>query len=223
VFCIELIILNWNSGDEDAEASISASVSTGDEPGSDEQEKTDPIPSGLTDGESPSADTESPVDQSEEPLGQRYDMPIRFSDLSFVIYAQAELFGYTVDDQSWFLSYKGGGTAVLEVALHELPPGGIDELAEYYLEPYLDGGFPSVEGDRQIGDSSIRGIFVHGTKEEETYEMWVYGPTAVSDPETGVEYTLAAVFVINYENETQKNDLYAVLDTLDLVSGQGEA
>ena len=215
VFTVELVLLN-NDGDGGANAPSLSNVSPpGDENGPDEPETAnteppdDPDQAGDIDTD---GDASTPVTQRPPPLGKRYELPMTDDGKKLIIFAEEELFDYE-ESEKWDFTFKGQGNASLEIAYdYVTPPGGIDGLAETFLNEYLDGGESTVGELGPIADSLLRGIFVTGKNDGITYEAWIH------EPLDGGEFGLTVVFVINYENETQKNVLYELLDTMEMAT-----
>ena len=216
VFFVELIILNRSSGgDEDGPSmSDSSSENPGDEtagsgtPGTDTPEEPgqngDPDQSEIVD---------IPEEPTQPPVGKRYELPMSDETKTLIIYAEEELFEYAVNEFDWEFRYSGSGKASLVIAYdYVTPPAGINDLAATFLTNYLNGGESTVIGKGQIGASQLSGIHVVGEADKETYEVWIH------EPFDGSEFGNTVTFVINYENETQKNVLYDLLDTMKMLT-----
>ena len=222
VFCIELIIVNWNSNSEEPTPSLSVSSPEGNVEKTDEPEVKDSEPPVSTDSPEITDDNGGDVTQETEnqpPAGKQYQLPMLDDIHTLMLYASEELFEYSEGGEGgdWLFTFLGDGKASLEVASDFItPPGGINALAEKLLINYLDGGEPTVGGERQIGKSSLQGVFVSGDKRGETYEAWIYGPFG------GGETGQAVVFVINFANGVQRDAIYTIIDTMEMVAKEEE-
>ena len=216
VFCAELIIVNSEDETGKTDPAMSDDLKTDDKGGDDSSEKIDTKqPEGNAAQES-SGQNEGgalPEKQKTTPTGKRYDLSMLDDVHTLVLYADEELFDYEEEETSWLLTYNGGGGASLEIALVLISPqDGVAIYSENFLDNYLDGGRSSVGGVKQIGDSSLSGIFIIGDKNEETYEAWIHGPFG------GGDSGRAVVFVIHYREDEQRDALYGIIDTLDMLS-----
>jgi hypothetical protein len=220
IFCIELIIVNWGSDSKEQSPQI-AVVSPDrkgektDEPDTpdanpDRNQHNDDVPESPGNTGDNGDDTEQ-AGNNQGSKNKQYLLPMLDDVHTLELFADEELFKYSEGESQWGFTYTGGGKAELEVASDYIsPPGGISELSKIFLTNYLDGGESTVGGEKQIGGSALRGVFVYGDKNGETYEAWIYGP--LNGGETGP----AVVFIVNYENEVQKTAIYAILDTLEM-------
>ena len=103
-------------------------------------------------------------------------------------------------------TYSDGENASLLIHFESLPQGA-DIRAQSFLDGYLDGNESHIGGLSQIKRSPLSGVFVTGVNDGETFEAWIH---VVSDD-------IGMAFVIRYRNNEQKNALYALLDTLNIV------
>ena len=220
IFCIELIIVNWGSDSKGQEPQIAVISPDGKGGKTDEPDIPDVNPGGDQHSddvpESPDV-TGDNVDDTEQAENNRvskskhYLIPMLDDIHILELFADEELFSYSEGESQWKFTYMGGGKAELEVASDFIsPPGGIDAVAKIFLDNYLNGGKTKVGGKKQIGGSTLQGVFVYGDNNGETYEAWIHGP--LNGSETGT----AVVFIVNYENEAQKTAIYAILDTLEM-------
>jgi len=217
-FCIELVILNRDGGNGGEPAlSTNGSPADGNEDSADEPEPPDtelPTDTDLPEVTDQDEDAGSAVGNNQSPTGKQYVLPM-FDDVHVIMLsASEELFDYIDEgDPHWTFNYKGGGKAALEIGSDYItPPGGVRTLAEEVMSGYLEGGTSSVGGERKIGNSPLRGFYASGDKNGETYEVWINGPFE------GGDKGHAVVIVVNYNDKDQKDALYAVLDTLELLS-----
>jgi len=214
-FCIELIILNRDSGDEKTESPVLVNSPDENVDNDNGLEKTDTDPPVDTD---PPEETDQndennpPEEQNQSHASKQYILPLLDDVHTIVLYADEELFDFTAELEHWTFTYKEDGNASLYIASDFItPPGGIGALAKSILTGYLEGGGSSVRGEQGIGNSTLRGVLVTGNKNGETYDAWINGPFG------GGEIGHAVVFVANYQNEEQKAALYTILDTIELL------
>jgi len=215
VFSIELVLLNGDAGDEGAGQPPPAEAPDG---------SADSAPGPGTDGSEPGEATDPGGDAGANgddgqqggarpaPTGMRHEIPVAI-DMTLVVYADRELFDqvfFESEDILRAFTYQGGGYAALRIDA-QLMQDGVEEFAKDYL--YNDFGVEASVVGREdyIGLSELRGVTITGAEDGTYYEAWVYGFT---DP--GLEGQ-GLTFVISYENSAQKNALYDILDTLEIV------
>jgi len=205
VFCIQLIVINRGVEPPDQGPGISGGQQGDENPDGDGED--DPGDDG---DENPGGN----VQPTPRPLPQGRRHEIRVTPESFlVLYAREALFDFEELEIDWWFTYKGGGNATLEISYILITAQGVAAHAESLLNSYTGGTEVTVFGDDFIGGSVLRGYHVSTLFEGSVYEAWVY-PLVGND--------LALVFVINYENDQQKDALYEVLSTLEII-GVGEA
>jgi len=127
------------------------------------------------------------------------------------LHADEELFEFVENENGWWLHYTGGGDASLEIGFAFIPPEGVEELASRFLDNYLDGGESESVGEQRIGRSSLRGLYVSGETNGETYEAWLH---SLSEYDV---FDMIVVFVINYRDNAQKAALHAIIDTFEMI------
>ena len=213
VFSLELILINRDTEKGNAEPSQSGNQPVGN--GSSSQ-GAEPSGTNSPDTENSDGDT-APTGGSQPPppppVGTRYErlMP---DDSDLVFYVDGDYFNHTeteLEDILDIFTYRGSGTAGLEIRFVFMPQG-VSAYAENFLELNFGVADASVEGEETISRSRLRGTFASGTGNGTTYETWVY---TFSNPEFD---NLGVIFLINYQNETQRSALYTILDSLDMVS-----
>ena len=217
VFSIELILLNRATGEGGADASLSAEAPEGNgedesvsgSDGDDSDDKTDSGEGITQNGESERPGVVRPV-----PTGVRRERLVS-NDAMLVFYTDGELFEQIdseIEDILDIYKYKGGGNAIIQICYVYMRTG-----AEDYAADYLNFNFGVEEsvvgGEDYIGLSPLRGVLVTGADDGTNYEAWIYSFT---DPDLD-KFGLA--IVISYENNTQRNALYDVLDSLDMEAG----
>ncbi|MCL2820690.1 MAG: hypothetical protein FWD38_07655 [Oscillospiraceae bacterium] len=196
VFCIQLIVIN-SGVDRNQPGSVSgAGQGDADESPDGEEEDGDEV------GAIPTP-TPRPL-----PQGTRYELIISDNN-RLIIYARDEFFDYEEEGLSWLFRYSAGGNAVLDISftMFTVAQSAADQ-AVAFLNRYSGGTEAVYVGEIVIPGSSIYGYHATARHGEENYEVWIHEP-ADSD--------IALAFVIRYENDQQKDALYEVLSTLDIV------
>lgn len=213
VFCIELFLINRSSDGEPG-----SSISNGAPGGN-----TNGEPGGGSPGEGSSAEEDpnagnQPPDEPETapppPDGVRYELMISNTN-KLILYVKDELFDYVDNETDWWYHYTGGGNAKLEIGATFVPPiTSSEEHAAFLISGYADSDDLTIGGEQTVGGSAIRGYHITANKGGETYELWMHD---LSD--SGFD-SLSIIFIINYSNDTQKNALYEVLDTLEIMQAE---
>jgi len=216
IFCVELIVLNRNV--DPAERGSTASEKPSAEEEDPDGDPTGEEQSGDTDGTGESGasgenGTNGSGDDAQRsprptPVGKRYELPMPHN-MKLELYAKDELFDYIENDLDWWFVYSGGGIASLEISFTVTSPHGIAADAETYLNNYTEGDNSTGGGEEQIKGSPLRGYYVSAERDGEMYEAWLHSLPASE---------FAIVFVISYRDDQQKNALYEVLDSLDIMS-----
>jgi len=202
VFCIQLIILNRGVEPVEPGSAASGDAQQGDaDPDADSEEPSD--------GEGGDERDVIQVPPRLPPQGIRRELGVT-SNSRLVIYSKEELFDFETRDFDWWFTYTGGGVATLEITFLMVGAQGVGAAAETFLNSYSGGTEASSGGEESIGGSQLRGYHVSAQHEAETYEAWVY---------TLLDSDLALVFVINYSNDQQKDALYEMLSTLEMLAG----
>ena len=221
IFLIQLLVLNSGSGESSGEnPSPSAPLTTGN--GS-------PSPSAPTNTGSARPETASPSGSSnpsgsqntEEPRadGTTYEFDMPGGRTKLVLFVEEESEGQQFDfiepdpeneGELGVLSFKGNGTAALELHFSFLPDGVIT-YAEESLDRYVGSDGSVVIGDTPVGGSSLRGISVTGTKDRLTYEAWILSFSDIGFDDVGLD------IVIYYQNPLQRDALYAIVDSMEMI------
>ena len=207
VFSVELLILNREaSGGEETAPPTENNTPTGTKKPVGTQPSSTLTSNNPSPGESESPQPSAPP----APKGKRYELQVLAAaeKEKLVVYAEEEKFEYSMGDYGYEFKYKGDEKARLEITPLVMPRGAAKE-AESVLDGYLDGGESNVGVPGKIRRSSLNGVFVSGLKGGVTYEAWLYGKDENS--------TEGILFVIQYENDAQKNALHAILDSLDII------
>ena len=201
VFCIQLIVLNRGVDPADTGPGISGGSSGNENPGSEDEDE--PNGDGEEDPGSMEQNTPRPP-----PQGTRHE--IRVTPESYlVVYARDELFDFEEREIDWWFYYKGGGTASLEISYIMITPIGVAAHAEAHLNNYTGGTDAQFTGEESIRDAEIRGYHASAMHGGSMYEAWIH---------TLLGSDLALVFVIQYENNEQRDALNEVLSSLDMIS-----
>jgi len=219
VFSIELFLLNRGAGDEGEGPSLSAEApdGTGNDgtvPGSDGSDPADADqPDGATE---PDGTGNQPGNTRPAPTGVRRERPVS-SDTMLVFYTDGEMFEQIDSEQEDVLdvfTYKGGGNAAIQISYVYIISGA-EEYAADFLYHNFGVEMAEVGEEDYIGLSPLRGVPVAGANDGIFYEAWIY---SLTDPELD---KFGVAFVISYENNTQRNALYDILDSLDILSNTG--
>ena len=216
-FCVELIALNRNSGeDEDERTPLTESSGAADEhnsagpqgsgedsrpAGAGSQENTgQPSPGGASSSPRPAA----------SPTGTRHQL-LMPGEMELFLYADEAQFEYSELALQWMFEYAGEGAASLIIYL-EYMPSGAGSIAVGCLDRYLGSGGTSIGSDEHIGASPLRGLRAFGDKDGEIYEAWIHNFSAADVDDMGV------IFTIHYRTDEQKEALYSILDSMSLVA-----
>ena len=226
VFSVELVLLNRDAGGSEngLEPLENAGISVIDiQPSLEPAVLEDP---GLGDDNGQhenSEQLEDPADPDETedlpPLSPpiRHTMPMEIDERELIVYANEELFDVSAGESYLLFTFTGSGNASLEIAFDFItPPGGMEQLSLRFLTDYLDGGESTVVGYGGIRDSELNGVLVTGEKNGTTYEAWIHSLTGSNTD------GMALVFVIDYQNDTQRDALYTVLDTVEMILDEGD-
>jgi len=208
VFCIQLIVLNRGVEPREPGATISGGAKQGDE-----EPDTDTQPDGedSDNGDNNNGDNDQMQNTSRPPpQGERNELIIP-GDLKLIVYAREELFEYTKNDFNWRFEYIRDGEAALEICLILVTLQGVASDAETFLMNYAEGATPESENEKSFEGLPLEGYFVTAQRGGVTYEALVH-------PLPDGEFAL--VFVIDYQNDQQKEALYEVLSSIDLLTPQ---
>ena len=198
VFCIQLIVLNRGVEPGTPGTVISGGQQGDEDPGQEGDEE----PGGE---ENP---VNTPGTPRPPPQGTRRELMVTMESV-LVVYSRDELFDFEEREIDWWFNYKGGGNAKLEISYIVITPQGMAANAESLLNNYTGGTEAQFNGEEAIAGSELIGYHVSAMFGGGMYEAWIYSLLG-SD--------LALVFVINYETEQQKDALYEVLSTLNMIS-----
>jgi len=200
VFSIQLIVIN--SGVDRANP---GTISGGPGQGSDENE--DGSSSDEDGSEEGSGGVPVPTPRP-PPQGVRHEIMVT-DNSRLIVFAREEFFDFEEGDLNWWFVFKAGGTATLEIAFTMITSAqGAAAHAEAFLNRYSGGTEAAFSGEEVIHGSNLRGYHVSARHGGTDYEAWLHN---LDDND------IAIAFVINYENDQQKEALYEVLSSLDLV------
>jgi len=142
------------------------------------------------------------------PQGVRHELGVTL-DSRLIVYARSELFEFEEREVDWWFRYLGGGGAALEISYIMITALGVEEHAKMVLNDYTGDSDAEFTGEESIAGSELRGYHATARLDAEIFEAWVHTLDG-SD--------LALVFVINYENDQQRDALFEVLSTLDMIT-----
>ena len=216
VFCIQLIALN--TGDRADRDGATLSGDNGQTEMSNAGDNGENVDSELN-GED--VDTEL---NNEDSLAQHITTPslphhgtrreFRATiDTLLAIYVNEQIFRFAGNDMDWAFEYTGEGSATLDIRHMMITPQGVAVDAVTYLNNFM--GEPGAEfgSAESIHGSQITGYHVTGQSQSEVYEAWVH---------TLANTDLALVFIISYNNESQRDELYRTLGSMELVGSELE-
>ena len=195
VFSIQLIILNVGGDAEENGASLATN-----QQGNEDADAGDPF-----------GDNEDEHNIPPPPFpvlhGTRYEFRVSNNQV-LVVYVDELLFNFGEGDSEWWFEHRVDDTTALDILFMPISPQGVSADAEVFLNEFM-GGFDAVSGDEgPIHGSQISGFHVTGQHEEVLYEAWVH-----QLPHS----ELALVFVISYNSYMQRDALYGILSTMELI------
>jgi hypothetical protein len=220
IFCVELFLLNRDRDDR-PDVTISSNGENVPTNGEEMQNIDDLLQNIPPDETEPALDIPPDNDQPDgvitttPPQGAHPHtvlLPPGTAELTFFVeieYFEREELG---DGNGWLFTYLQGEDAWLEVGFMLVPPqGGILEIAQTFLDNYLDDGdYSNFEGERAVANSTVRGLFVTGESEGVTYDAWLRDLADLG------ESTLALIFVTRHSTDEERDILYRILDTMSI-------
>jgi len=144
-----------------------------------------------------------------QPTGKLYELPMP-GGLNLLLHAEEDLFEHVMGNNEDHFVYLGEGTAFIEIRF-VLMTQGVRSFTERFLDEFVGSGGTTVSGERQIRQSTLRGILVSGEGNGATYEAWIYSFPGDAGDNMGV------AFIITYSNDEQKNAIYTVLDSMEMI------
>jgi len=211
VFSVELILINRERENGDGEPAMSGSQPAGNVnngPATGENNTNQPAETqGQGNGEPvPPAGGAPPP-----PAGTLYErlMP---DNMQLVFRVDGELFEHSDTEREDILdvfSYRGAGAAGLEMRFVFMPQG-LSNYAENFLSANFNIEDSIVHGEEPIRRSQLRGVYISGGIGGTSYESWIYRFSGSELEDLGV------MFIIYYQNETQRNALHTILDSLEM-------
>jgi hypothetical protein len=218
VFTVELLILNRGGGDGETDPALSdnqPSAGGGSAGGEQAQAGEGPTESTGQPGETgQQADNGQPDGPRPPPTGTMNERLMPGNNTRLVFYTDGEVLDHTMSESEDILdifSLKTDQTSRLEIRFAFFPHD-VREFAGRILYDYIDRGISGVGDEVPIRRSSISGVFVSGENNGVTYEAWIYSFSDHGYDDIGL------AFIINYRNDEQRDALYAVLDTLEMVT-----
>jgi len=210
IFCVELIIIN--RGVDPGEQSPVVSGQPPEENEDPDPEDEDPPDDPGVNGDTNGTGTDDPGTQTPRPppQGTRHELQISATDdVKLIIYAKDELFDFSENELDWLITYTGGGNASLEIGFEFISTQAIADVVETFLNNYTGSSNSTGSGEEFIKGSSVRGYHVSASVESGFYEAWIHN-LQNSD--------FALVFVLFYQDDQQKDALYEVLGTMDIIT-----
>lgn len=193
VFTVQLIVIN--RGVEPIDRDVAAgSAPEAEVPDDEEDYEPEPTP------------VATPMPTLPPRDGTREELRISV-DKVLVIYYEPEVFDFVQGELDWQFLHRATA-AGLEIEYMVLTPAGLTEDGLNYLNAYMGGEGAEFGGEENIHGSLVSGFHLHGRQDERIYEAWIY---------TFPGGELAIVFVINYTNPTQRDALYSLLSTMEII------
>ena len=210
VFCIQLIALN--TGDR---ADGDGAVLSGDrgQTATSNVDDNDEDVDNETNGEDADAEPDGGISQPWEApslphQGARHEIRPTHDTL-LAIYVNEQVFSFAENVMNWAFEYTGGGSASLTIELVVVTLQGIAVDAVAYLNEHMGGfGAEFVGGAGSIRGSQVTGYHATGQNQGQVYEAWFH---------TFAHTDLALAFFISYENDTQRDELYRMLGSMQLM------
>ena len=217
IFCIELIVLNGGRDGDSREGQAASEGASAETEGSGNSPPT--IGDGKSSGESeppesgqPDGD-ESPGGARPAPIGKAHLLSMPDS-MELVLYADEQDFEYTEDlgteERLAMFTYRDGENSSLEIRFGSVTLLGPDVLAEDIIGDFPGDVRITQTGEGPILRSPLSAVSYFGKDGDLSYEIWIH---TVLKSETD---SLAVVFIINYKDNTQRNALYAILDSMEM-------
>jgi len=206
VFSIQLIVINRpEKSDVAAEQSPPVESSPGI--------STPPVQTSTSTASSPPVETPeqttstTPSPSTATPTGTRCEMPL-LPTLTIVMYADEEIFDFTVWNLNYVFTYQGAGTASIEILIDYIPEG-LEARAQDILSNYTEGAESTIDGDVVIGRAMLSGVTATAMRGDDTYVAWL-GYLTESD-------AMSLELIMQYRNEEQKEAIDALLATLEMI------
>ena len=202
VFCVELLLIN--RGRDDAGTTMIRTPST-------ESPQSNPTANQVVPPVEtiPASNVNTPDGTETENIGSRYELNMA-SDVQLILYSDEEHFEFTDMDPVWIFDHVDS-EARLEVSLRYLPQQA-EVYAASFLDGYLDGETSVVRGERQVARSNLRGVYVTGISETETYAAWII------PIDTGDDDNLGVAIMMVYRNEVLRDELLGIVDTIEMTA-----
>lgn len=156
---------------------------------------------------------DSPADPPDEPEpeleppppGTRHNLVVA-ENSTLAIYARDDLFFFSEGAFNWGFVYTGDGAASFEISLLIPAEQGLDMNLARFLYSYADGLPVELTDETNIRSSALSGYHSRTQPGEAvSYEAWIH------DLE-GSEFAL--VFVISYTSDSERDLLYAMIDSM---------
>jgi len=141
-------------------------------------------------------------------VGDRFVIQIT-QNSQLVVYAQDLIFEFEDREFDWAFEYIGGGTAALEVMFKLVTVQGIESQSIAFINEYSGSMSSTFNGEVEITGTRLSGYHTSVSHLGRMYEVWIVN---LLDSE------LSLVLLIHYENDIQRNALYQLLSTIDIVA-----
>jgi len=200
VFCIQLIVIN--SGVEPVSPGgvfIGESAQDGD--------STDDYDDEEADYDDTQPDDNEPFDPwRPQQIGERHEILIT-ENSRLIAYADENLFEFAEDGFEWTFNYIAGGAAALEIGYVLVTIHGIEASAIEFLNEYSGSQGSMFTGEMTIPGTTLTGYHVSTHHLGRTYEAWI---------QNLLDSDVSLVFILTYENATQRDALYQVLGSIHI-------
>jgi len=150
--------------------------------------------------------------QRPAPTGTRYEAPVTLNS-TLVFYVDTQLFDYVdpeLEEGLFLFTFRGDGLA--EIHIRFVPvPNDIKAFAGGYLTTDFEVRDTVVGDEDYIGLTQLLGVKASGAKDGSNFDVWIHRLTGAEYDDMGV------AFVIIYQNNAQRDMLYDILDSMEIV------
>ena len=150
--------------------------------------------------------------QRPAPTGTRFEEPVTLNS-KLVFYVDTQLFDHVdpeLEEGLFLFTFSGNGLA--EIHIRFVPvPNDIKAFAGGYLTTDFEVRDTVVGDEDYIGLTQLLGVKASGAKDGSNFDVWIHRLT-------GAEYDdMGLAFVIIYQNNAQRDMLYDILDSMEIV------
>jgi len=221
VFCIQLIVFNRDVEPVPPGAGVVRDF------GQNEEEVNGDIDDGDADDGDGVSIGNAPVDNWQPiRIGERYEFLVT-PNRQIVAYADETMFEFEESDSYWVFNYIFGGTAVtdeteesdemmplirraaLEITFVLPTVHGIETLSVEFLNGHTGSVASAFNGEMTIPGTRLTGYNVTTHHLGRSYEAWIHNL---------IDSDVSLVFIVSYENDTQRHALYQLLGSIDIVA-----